>query len=58
MNESKSVTKDPFCGRTVNEATSIHSERDGMTFHFCSDYCQQKFHSTPAVINIEEKSGS
>jgi len=56
MNESKSVTKDPFCGMTVDEATSLHAERDGKTFYFCSDNCQQKFQSTPDGVKIEEKS--
>jgi len=29
MTETKSVTKDPVCGMTVDEATAIHAERDG-----------------------------
>jgi len=48
MKESKSVTKDPICGMTVDEATALHAERDGKTFYFCSDQCRQKFLSTPA----------
>ena len=48
MEESKSVTKDPICGMTVDEATALHAERDGKTFYFCSDHCRQKFLSTPA----------
>ena len=48
MNESKSETKDPICGMTVDQATAIHVERDGKTFYFCSDHCRQKFQSTPA----------
>ena len=47
MKESKSVTKDPICGMTVDEATALHAERDGKTFYFCSDHCRQKFLSTP-----------
>jgi YHS domain-containing protein len=38
MNEVKSVTKDPICGMTVDEATARHAERDGKTFCFCGDY--------------------
>ncbi len=57
MNESKSVTKDPICGMTVEQATAIHAERDGMTFYFCSDHCRQKFLSTPAGAKPEEKTG-
>mgnify|MGYP000855469501 CR=1 FL=1 len=43
MKESKSATKDPICGMTVDEATAVHTERDGETFYFCSDHCRQKF---------------
>jgi YHS domain-containing protein len=32
MKEAKSVTKDPICGMTVDEATALHVERDGTTF--------------------------
>jgi len=58
MNESTSVTKDPNCGMTVDEATAIHAERDGKTFYFCSDHCRQKFLSTPAGAKPEGTSGS
>ena len=55
MNESKSVTKDPICGMTVDEATALHAERDGKTFYFCSDHCWQNLLSTPAGAKPEEK---
>jgi len=58
MNESKSVTKDPICGMTVDEATALHAERDGKTFYFCSEHCRQKFLATPAGAKPEDKSGS
>jgi YHS domain-containing protein len=29
MIESKSATKDPVCGMTVDEATALGAERDG-----------------------------
>ena len=57
MNESKSTTKDPICGMTVDEATALHAERDGKTFYFCSDHCRQQFLSTPAGAKPEGKSG-
>ncbi|MBC7771755.1 MAG: YHS domain-containing protein [Pyrinomonadaceae bacterium] len=57
MNESNSVTKDPICGMTVDEATALHTERDGKTYYFCSDNCRQKFLSTPAGAYAEDKSG-
>ena len=57
MNESKSVTKDPICGMTVDEATALHAERDGKTSYFCSEHCWEKFLSTPADAKPDEKSG-
>lgn len=55
MQETKSVTKDPICGMTVDEATALHAERDGKTFYFCSDSCRKKFLSTPAGAEPEDK---
>lgn len=43
MSESKTFSKDPTCGMNVDEATALHVERDGKTFYFCSEQCQQKF---------------
>ncbi len=57
MNQSKSVTKDPMCGMTVNEATALHAERDGKTFYFCSVHCQSKFLALPAGAKLPETSG-
>jgi Cu+-exporting ATPase len=42
------MAKDPICGMTVDESTSLHAERDGQTFYFCCEHCRQKFLS-PAV---------
>ena len=56
MKETKTVTKDPVCGMTVDEATALHAERNGETFYFCSDHCRQKFLSTPAGAKTEHKS--
>jgi Cu+-exporting ATPase len=56
MKESTSATKDPICGMTVDEATALHTERDGKKFYFCSDHCQKKFLSTPA--GAKPKDGS
>jgi Cu+-exporting ATPase len=55
MKESKSMTKDPICGMTVDEATALRAERDGETFYFCSEHCRKKFLSTPATAKHEEK---
>ena len=49
------MTTDPICGMTVDEATSLRTERDGQTFYFCSDHCRQKFLSAPASATHEEK---
>ena len=57
MKETKTVTKDPICGMTVDEATALHAEPNGETFYFCSDHCRQKFLSTPAGAKPEGKSG-
>ena len=57
MNETKSITKDPICGMTVDATTAIHTERDGRTFYFCSDSCLRKFLSAPAGAKHESKDG-
>ncbi len=54
----KSLTKDPICGMTVDEATALHAVRDGKTFYFCGDHCLQSFLSTPPGDKPERKSGS
>lgn len=56
MTDSKTVTRDPICGMTVDAATAIHTEREGETFYFCGDQCRQKFLSSPPVLS-QSKSG-
>ena len=58
MHESNTVTKDPLCGMTVDEATALRAERDGKTFYFCGEHFRQEFLSTPAGAKPEGKSGS
>ncbi len=41
------MTKDPICGMSVDEATSLHAERDGQSFYFCSEHCRDKFLAGP-----------
>ena len=42
------LVKDPVCGMDVDPATSPYSsERDGQTYHFCSERCQAKFETSP-----------
>jgi len=43
MSDTKIFSKDPTCKFAVDEATSVHSDRDGKTYYFCSDPCQKKF---------------
>ncbi len=55
MMETKTATKDPICGMTVDQATAVHAEREGTTFYFCSDHCRKKFLSAPADGTPEVK---
>jgi Cu+-exporting ATPase len=41
------MAKDPICGMTVDEATSLRAERDGQTFYFCCEHCRQNFSPSP-----------
>lgn len=57
MKEATSVIKDPVCGMAVDPATPFHAERDGATFHFCSEHCRTKFSSQRTGAAPEDKSG-
>ena len=57
MNDSKTETKDPICGMTVDKATALQAQRDDKSFYFCSDHGRQKFLSTPANAKPEDKTG-
>jgi Cu+-exporting ATPase len=46
---------DPICGMTVDEASGLRAERDGQTFFFCSSHCRQRFLSTSANVDRQEK---
>jgi heavy metal translocating P-type ATPase len=44
------VVTDPVCGMEVDPASSPYSsERDGHTYHFCSERCQAKFEDSPGT---------
>ncbi|MDZ7265930.1 MAG: heavy metal translocating P-type ATPase [candidate division KSB1 bacterium] len=49
------MAKDPICGMTVDETTSLTAERDGQTYYFCCEHCRQKFlaPSAPQVITLK-----
>ena len=57
-NESTETTKDPICEMTVDIATALYTERDGLKFYFCGDHCLQKFLSTPAGTKSVSKPGN
>lgn len=58
MSETKTVTKDPICGMTVDPATALQAKRDGNTSYFCSEGCKQKFLSAPVGAKPVGKSES
>jgi len=39
------LRKDPVCGLYISEATSVKLQRDGQTYHFCSEKCRDAFHA-------------
>jgi YHS domain-containing protein len=43
MSDTKTFSKDPICKFSVDEAISVHSDRDGKTYYFCSEPCQKTF---------------
>jgi len=49
MTPSNTVTKDPVCGMSMNEAFAIHTEYKGKTYYFCGEACRNSFLSTPAT---------
>ncbi len=44
---------DPVCGMTVTtKSTSLHTERAGQTYYFCSPKCLAKFEADPAAYEV------
>ena len=58
MSQDPDTAKDPVCGMTVEKITSLHAEREGETFYFCSDHCRQKFLAAPAGAEPADTAGS
>ncbi|XZE20347.1 YHS domain-containing protein [Pirellulaceae bacterium SH449] len=58
VSEPIAPTLDPICGKSVDEDTLLHLERDGKIFYFCSEQCLQTFISTIAGVKSESKAGS
>jgi YHS domain-containing protein/uncharacterized membrane protein YraQ (UPF0718 family) len=41
---------DPVCEMTVDPATAISAEADGVTYYFCAEYCRDLFVSRPGTF--------
>ncbi|WP_050029423.1 heavy metal translocating P-type ATPase [Verrucomicrobium sp. BvORR034] len=50
--------KDPVCGMMVDPATSLSAEKDGQTWHFCSEHCRTKFVGTALHIPSHHDHGT
>ena len=37
------MVKDPICGMSVDEHSSIQAIREGETYYFCSEHCKEEF---------------
>ena len=58
MNTSKSQTKDPICGMSVDPLSALFAEHNGQKFYFCGEPCRKKFLAAPDNARYEKKSGS
>jgi Cu+-exporting ATPase len=54
-NATAQMATDPICGMKVDEVAALCAERDGQTFHFCSDHCRQQFLSAPTAPKHQEE---
>ncbi|MEO8275649.1 MAG: YHS domain-containing protein [Thermoanaerobaculia bacterium] len=52
------MAKDPVCGMTVAENSSLRSEHGGKTYLFCSAGCKAKFDQTPGAYTNSDKTGA
>ena len=53
------TVRDPVCGMTVNPLTAAGSvDHDGLTYHFCSRHCVEKFRADPARYLADQKAKS
>jgi len=57
MNVSNTEAVDPICGMAVDTAAALHTERDGETYYFSSEHCQEKFLATSADTKALERPG-
>jgi len=49
MNKVMSTSTDPVCGKTVDPAVALYAELNGLSLHFCSESCRQRFCPGPPV---------
>jgi Cu+-exporting ATPase len=50
------TVKDPICGMSVDPATSLSAQKDGQTFHFCSEHCRSQFLAPDHQHGVSAKS--
>ena len=41
-------SKDPVCGRVVEDESALKTEWAGQVYYFCSNECQERFEQDPA----------
>lgn len=46
--ESARSIKDPVCGADLDAQASIHEQREGREYYFCSEECRDKFNDNPS----------
>ncbi len=45
--QNAATDSDPVCGMTVDAATSLTTDHKGITYHFCSQHCRDRFLGDP-----------
>ena len=45
--QNAATDSDPVCGMTVDAATSLTTDHEGITYHFCSQHCRDRFLGDP-----------
>src|SRR5206468_10782346 len=41
---------DPVCGMKVDRSKALTAERNGRTYHFCSQHCLHQFQTEPSQV--------
>jgi Cu+-exporting ATPase len=55
MKATRTATKDPVCGMTVEPNSALHAEREGQTSYFCSESCRKQWLATAANAKSKDK---